>query len=396
MQVQAIRSYRQLIPQKHSPRDTPHVVIETNTNCNIRCRACYATDRARVKPLAQVKSEIDAALRLRRLEAVSLLGGEPTLHPQLAEIVRYVKSRGLVCIVATNGVRFLRGETDLLDSLVAAGVDRFLFHVDSGQAHLGGDVEGARERLFAMLDQRRVFYGLSLTLYPGEEGELARVARAYAPHRYFDGALVTLAFDFEHAFDAAGLRAPETDLSAIYRSLSEDLGVEPTSYLPSSQDDEDVRWLVYIYFVNATTGVACGLSPRLSRLMRAVYRRREGREFFAATVSVPWMTASAIAAGAAESALDPRKAARWVRLLAGGPGLRDVRMQYFVIQRAPRWNAARGAMEICWQCPDATLRHGRLVPVCMASRLSPLDGSPANAPEAAVRSVFAHLESQEA
>lgn len=391
MRVHEIRGGERLAPLKHAAPEVPHVVIETNTSCNVRCRSCYAADKPMVKPLAQVKAEVDAALALRRLETVSLLGGEPTLHPDLPEIVRHVKARGLVCIVATNGVRFLHGDTGLLDALVAAGVDRFLLHVDSGQPHLDGDVEGARQRLFDLLDRRRVLYGLSLTLCSGEEGELARVAKAYAPHRWFDGALATLAFDFERAFDPPEVRGPEADLWSVYRSLAQDLGVEPSAYVPSSEDDAEVRWLMYFYFVNATTGEACGLSPRANRWMRAVYRRRTGREFFAATMSPRWTAATAVAAGALESTLDPTSADRWARVLRGGRGLRDLRMQYLVIQRAPRWNPERRAMEICWQCPDATLRQGRLVPVCMAGRLAPLDGSPPGAPDEAFRSVLDHL-----
>lgn len=392
MRVHEMGRSERLVPLKHAAQAVPHAVIETNTNCNARCRACYATDRAMVKPLAQVKAEIDAVLALRRLETVSLLGGEPTLHPDLPGIVRYVKARGLFCVVATNGVRFLEGDTALLDALVAAGVDRFLLHVDAGQPHLQGDVEGARQRLFELLDRRRVLHGLSLTLYPGEEGELARVARRYAPHRYFDGALVTLAFDFAHVCEpAAAERGPEADLSTVYRRLSADLRIEPTGYLPSSLDDAEVRWLIYVFFVNASTGAACGLSPRVSRWMRAVYRRRTGREFFAATMHPRWTAVSALAAAAVESALEPGVAPRWTEVLRGGGGLGDVRMQYLLVQRAPRWNAERAAMEICWQCPDATLRQGRLVPVCLASRLAPLDGSPPRAPGEAVRSVLHHL-----
>lgn len=392
MKVQEIQDWKRLVPQKHAAGDVPHVVIETNGSCNIRCRTCYATDRTGLKTLEQIKAEIDTATSLRRLEAVSLLGGEPTLHPQLADVVRYVKSRGLVCSVFTNGVRLLRHEGPaLLDSLVAAGVDRVMLHVDAGQERPDGPVEDARERLFGMLDSREVLHGLSVTLYPGDEGALPRLARTYARHRWFDGALVTLAYDFEHAFDPGGPKA-ETSLSAVYRSLSGDLGVEPSAYVPSSLDDDEVSWLVYFYFVNAATGLACGVSPRVNRLLREAYRRREGREFFAATLSPRWTPAAALAAAAAESALSPRSAARWARMMAGGVGPGDVRMQYLLLQRAPRWRPDRQAMEICWHCPDATLRGGRLVPVCLASRFAPLDGSAPTVPEAAVRSVHAHLE----
>lgn len=136
MKVQELRGHRHLVPQKLTGRETPHATIEPNTTCNIRCRHCYAIEQPEVKALAQVEAEIELALAKRNLDALSLLGGEPTLHPEIVEIVRFVKSKGLICMLLTNGVRFLRGgDLALLDALVDAGVDRFLVHIDSNEAH---------------------------------------------------------------------------------------------------------------------------------------------------------------------------------------------------------------------------------------------------------------------
>ncbi|MBW2255127.1 MAG: radical SAM protein, partial [Deltaproteobacteria bacterium] len=215
MKVQDITD-RRIRPQKLSGAETPHATIEPNTTCNIRCRACYSIEEPEEKPLQQVFDEIDLAMSKRNLDAISLLGGEPSLHPDIVEIVRYVKSRGLVCMLLTNGVRFLYHDDEpLLDALVAAGVDRFLLHIDSGQAHIHDDIEQARERMFSMLDERRVFYGLSLTLYPGEETALPGIMRRYAPHPYFDGVLVTLAMDFKRAFQPASVRRGEPDMGKV-------------------------------------------------------------------------------------------------------------------------------------------------------------------------------------
>jgi pyruvate-formate lyase-activating enzyme len=241
MKVQEIAQHERLKPQKLSARETPHATIEPNTTCNIRCAYCYCIEEAAMKPLAQVIEEIDLAIAKRNLDAISLLGGEPTLHPDLVEIVRYVKSKGLVCIVLTNGVRFLRdGDDALLDALVAAGTDRFLVHIDQGQKHVHGDIERARHRIFDMLDARRVCYGLSMTLYPGQEKEIPRVMKEHARHPYFDGLLCTLAFDLDHAFDRKPSVHPQPSMADVYRGIGEGLGIEPSAYVPSSTDDDEV------------------------------------------------------------------------------------------------------------------------------------------------------------
>lgn len=161
-----------LRPQKLSAAQTSHVTIETNTTCNIRCRSCYAIEHPMTKTLEAIKREIDLAGERRNLDTVSLLGGEPTLHRDLPEVVRYVKSKGLICLVVTNGIRFLEGDLDLLDTLIESGVDRFMVHIDSGQSHVHPDIDAARDQVFSLLESREVWFGLSVTLYPGEEATL--------------------------------------------------------------------------------------------------------------------------------------------------------------------------------------------------------------------------------
>ncbi len=200
----------------------PHGTLEVNRTCNIRCRACYTLDKTRVKSLAEVRRELDLLLVKRRLGVVTILGGEPTLHPDLAEIVADVKGRGLACQLLTNGVVFLQDATDrLLDRLIRAGVDRFIVHIDSGQAHVHGDIKKAREALFSKLERKRVKFALSLTLYDEDEGGLPDLVREYSRFRYFDSVLAVLARD-------PGLTR-SVELGDVYRNIRRELGIERTS-----------------------------------------------------------------------------------------------------------------------------------------------------------------------
>jgi hypothetical protein len=388
--VEELANHPRLRPQKLSAWETPHATIETNTSCNIRCRACYATQSSRVKPLSLVKTEIDLACEKRNLEALSLLGGEPTLHPDIVEIVRYVKSKGLVCMLLTNGTRFLyRGDLGLLDQLVAAGVDRFLLHIDSGQAHVHPDVAEAQERMCALLEERHVCHGLSLTLYAAEEATLAGTTKRLARFRWFDGLLVTLAADF----DASNLATPAPhdgpEMKAVATALRREVGLDATAYIPSSEDDAEVAWLIYLYFIDAESGAAFGVSPELNRLAKRAYRKLAGHHVFAAT-SDPrraWLTASL--AGVLDVAHEPRRIGELARLYRGAR--QNLRLHYIVVQQAPRPHPRSGAWQICWQCPDATIRNGKLTPVCIAAKVNPLDGLAPSAPPELVASVFRHL-----
>ena len=390
MKVREVAIHSRLRPQRLSGRETPHLTIESNTTCNIRCACCYCIEEAAaVKPLAQVLDEIDLAVEKRNLDAISLLGGEPTLHPDIVRIVKYVKQKGLVCLLLTNGVRFLQGDAGLLDALVAAGVDRFLVHIDEGQKHVHGDIDAARHRLFDMLDARRVAYGLSLTLYPGAEGALPAILRQHARHQGFDGVLCTLAFDVDHAFDDG--EHGRASMARAYEGISKGLGIEPAAYLPSSTDDEEVCWLMYFYWINADTGAAFELSPETSRAMKAVYRATHGHHFFAETMDPKWRRVSLVASAAAELARQPRRAKALLSLLEAARGGEALRFHYLVVQQAPRFDSEHGKVQICWQCPDATIRNGKLTPVCIADRVNPLGERPGTAPAQVVRDVLGHL-----
>jgi len=391
MKVHEIATHGQLVPQKLSVRETPHLVLEPNTTCNIRCAACYNVDKGHVKPLEQVIAEIDRGLALRDLDTISILGGEPTLHPDIERIVEAIKSRGLFCIMLTNGVGFLEDPTRI-DRLMAAGVDRFVLHVDHGQEHVHADIDAARRALAELMEQRRMWFALSVTMRRGQEDGLPALMKDYAAFRFFDGILVTL------AMDPAGVVADqppadvEPDFVEVYRSMGRHLGVEPTAYIPSSLADDDVSWLMYFYYLNSRTGAAFATSPRVSRLFRWLYRRLTGRHFFGATLQPRWFLLGLWVSILVELLIRPTRLGEVSRLLRDARGA--LRLHYVVLQESPRFDHAAGRLRICWHCPDATIRNGLLTPVCIADQINPLGVGPrgARASPEVVHTVLAHLE----
>ncbi|XZF15730.1 radical SAM protein [Chitinophagaceae bacterium MMS25-I14] len=77
--------------------------IVVTRRCNLSCGYCYEYDKvSKPIPLDVLKQRID---ELKRLKAVfvTLNGGEPLLHPQIAELVRYVAEQGMVPMINSNG-----------------------------------------------------------------------------------------------------------------------------------------------------------------------------------------------------------------------------------------------------------------------------------------------------
>jgi hypothetical protein len=382
---------RRLKPLKFPLRDTPHLTIETNRTCNLRCRACYTLDKGTIKEPAEVKKEIELGLRKRNLETITLLGGEPTLYPHLAEIVSYIKSKNLKCQLLTNGQRFLDADgDDLLARLAAAGIDRVILHVDSGQADDRGDIEAVRKRLFTKLEKARVHFSLSVTIYKEDSGVLPHFLKKYAGFRFFDGGLAVL------QRNPATPELTTPDMADEYRSFRKSLGIEPAAYIPSNRDDRTIGWLIYLYYLDARTGKAFAVSPSLYKFSRRIHRIFAGRRPFA-NIQPPgrqkWLFLFAAALECLARPARIRDLGRFLGQSAGIVSPTSLRFHFVAIQTPPHFDAKKNGYEFCYHCPDATIRNGKLTPVCIADLVNPLPGYCSSAVDTILyKDVYGHLQ----
>jgi organic radical activating enzyme len=108
--------------------------LEPTSKCNLYCDGCYRKNENSHKSLQTIEEELNVFTRLRKCDGVSIAGGDPLTHPDIIEIVRMVKARGLKPILNTNGLALTK---ELLAELKKAGVYGFTFHVDSKQSRPG-------------------------------------------------------------------------------------------------------------------------------------------------------------------------------------------------------------------------------------------------------------------
>lgn len=101
-------------------------VLEITSSCNLTCPMCYAASSPGGKhlSLADCKRQIDRLVEVEgRAEVCQLSGGEPTIHPQLEQILEYALSREIdYVMINTNGIRFAKDPA--LIELVARHKDR--------------------------------------------------------------------------------------------------------------------------------------------------------------------------------------------------------------------------------------------------------------------------------
>ncbi|OQY30393.1 MAG: hypothetical protein B6244_00625 [Candidatus Cloacimonetes bacterium 4572_55] len=102
--------------------------IAITYRCNLRCRFCYAGCNCSANPTgsdqemtaAQIQMVLDKIFHQAKTPSVSFTGGEPTLRPELPELIGYAKKLGMRVNLITNGVRIDR---DLAQHYADCGLD---------------------------------------------------------------------------------------------------------------------------------------------------------------------------------------------------------------------------------------------------------------------------------
>lgn len=375
-------------PLKYAISDCPHMTIEPNRTCDVMCESCYTLDKSHVKSIEEIKEEIDLAVCRRNLQTVTLLGGEPTLHPDINDIIAYVKGKKKICQLLTNGLNILKNGS-FLDDLAAAGVDRIVVHVDSGQKHVHRDIDATRHALFEKLERKRIPFSLAITIYEDYRKQIPSLSRRYSSYRYFDGILAVL------ARDPLPPRIQNAGLCDEYRSIADELDVEPVAYIPSNIEDDYVSWLIYFYFIDENTGRTYGLSPVTDRICRWIYRLFRGHHLFLVLLPPSLSVLSFLVTGFADVLGHPKKAGSFLHLLFHSRFGRSIRFHYIAIQTPPE-RTENGKIRFCYRCPDATIRNGKVTPVCIADQMNPFieNGTEPSFSNELCESIYRHLGEQ--
>ena len=106
--------------------------LELSSECNFDCQMCFRHSFS--APVGSMSADVLQAVRreiaaLPHLKEVVLGGlGEPLLHPQIIEMIAFLKQRGIWVTLTTNGALL----EPLLDQLLAAGADKIAISFETG------------------------------------------------------------------------------------------------------------------------------------------------------------------------------------------------------------------------------------------------------------------------
>jgi uncharacterized radical SAM superfamily Fe-S cluster-containing enzyme len=142
-------------------------IIEVNTACNLDCPICFADSGTGPRghgfslTLEQVAAEGEP-------ESVQLSGGEPSIHPQILEMLAAAKARGIPLVMLnTNGIRLAR-DPRFAPALAELGIHVYLqfdgFEPATQRAIRGRDLTAEKLRALERCERAGVSVSLAAAI----------------------------------------------------------------------------------------------------------------------------------------------------------------------------------------------------------------------------------------
>src|SRR6266496_1518344 len=129
--IAAGRRLRELRMIARGVADTGHVVmahIIPMRRCNLACAYCNEFDTSsKPVPLETMFQRLDKLAALGT-SVVTISGGEPILHPELDDIIRRIRSNGMIAGMITNGYLLT---AERIQRLNRAGLDHMQISIDN-------------------------------------------------------------------------------------------------------------------------------------------------------------------------------------------------------------------------------------------------------------------------
>lgn len=363
--------------------------LEVTTGCNLACEGCYRPNSGRHKTPEEVAQDLAVFARERRSDCMSIAGGDPLVHPELAEIVRMVKRGGWKPVVNTNGLALT---PKLLRALVEAGVFGFTFHIDTSQkrrdsrAKTEAEHNRLRQKLAEMVAEvGGVACAFNQTVTSDTLDQVPDVVRWARQHPDIVNTVVFILYreprlfgDFD--YHAHGEKVPveatyeEADgwggsrlikaADVVARIREVEPSYTPSAYLNGTEDATSTKWLIATRIGDAEETFGY-VTPRFMEVVQQGYRALNGRWL---SYSDPRLLAAGRASAMAFGLIDAGMraiAGKIVRASLRKPKklLEPAYLQTFTIIQ-PIDVLPDGRMNMCDGCPDMTVHEGKMYWSC--------------------------------
>ena len=161
-------------------------LVEITEACNLRCPTCFAdSDVGRFYSLEEVERMLDTVVENEGYaDVVQFSGGEPTIHPQVLDILAMAKQKRIkAMMINTNGVRIAKDD-DFVRSLSAfkGNFEVYLqfdgFRQSTHEIIRGLDLREVKEKAIAHLSKYEIPINLTATIQRGvNEDEIGEIVK---------------------------------------------------------------------------------------------------------------------------------------------------------------------------------------------------------------------------
>lgn len=368
--------------------------LEPTKKCNIYCEGCYSTNEHNShKTLDQVRDDMRVFTAQRKMDSVSIAGGDPLTHPGIVDIVRMVRDEfQLKPVVNTNAHAMT---PQLLHELHRAGLHGVTFHIDSSQGRPGWKHKTELELNELRLHMAQMVAkegGLSCafnaTVFPHTMETVPALIRWGEEHIDIVHSMVFILFrtarseefDYyagDHKVDTETVVYYDQDKNPrplttpeLFERIKRDIpDFEAAAYLGGTKDPASFKWTL-VGRVGRKGHVHGYVGPRFMEVVQAGHHALTGRYL---AYSHPALLKQGRALMAAFSPIDGgvRKAARnYLRDVAEHPRAAADRVHFQSIAFIqPVDHMKDGESNMCDGCPDMTVHDGQLVWSCRLDEL---------------------------
>lgn len=178
------RFYFSLMQRSLPQRD---YIVHLTNKCNLACPICLA-DADRCNRLDYPLSQLKDFLRGKRNYKIDLMGAEPTMREDLAEIIRAVKHSGNIAALHTNGIKI--SDFNYLQQLKEAGLDEAHLQFDGFDDCIyekirGGKLLEIKLKALYNLEKLDIATDLVATIVRGvNEKEMTKILKFGVEHKF--------------------------------------------------------------------------------------------------------------------------------------------------------------------------------------------------------------------
>ncbi|WP_289053542.1 radical SAM protein [Carboxylicivirga marina] len=355
-----------------SKNDNPNGWIEITTKCNLSCPGCYRgcsqpNHTGEHKALDKIKEEILQLEKIRNCKSISISGGEPLLHPDLLEVISFIKERNMQAFLHTNGQLLT---TELLKSLKKKGLISVRIRVDSLMAIYNDKTEAelnkVRQQMAELVSPvKDINLGFISVINRDNLNDFVKAIEWMIQYPevvdiYTLIPMREVVFDKSEGVNQDKWVYLEDLCKEIYNAFPD---INYATYLGSQSEDMNIKWLQSCWIMKGTHLISY-LDSKFAEASQMLYHWKHGKYSYLNKDGKSYISFYELLLAALFIKSARRVLRKMILSIIKHPSLLFQKSIIQVLSMIIPPGYVKGERDLCDACPDAILFNGRLVPSC--------------------------------